>query len=147
MDVATACEQEIVGLHRFFETWFRGGFADRDRGFRRFSDVMAPNFVIVSPPGTATALPALSEGLRAAFNSWDDASSISVESVELRHAHADLALLTYVERQSVHGKGTARLSSVLMQQHEPAPNGVRWLHVHETWMPGLEASARPVPEG
>lgn len=137
MDIATACEQEIIGLHRFFETWFRGGFADRDRGFKRFSDVMAPGFVIVSPRGTATALPALAEGLRSAFDSWEDASSISVEGVELRHAHADLALLTYVEKQTVRGKDTARLSSVLLQQHEPAPNGVRWLHVHETWVPGM----------
>lgn len=98
---------------------------------------MAPSFVIVSPRGTATALPALSEGLRSAFDSWEDGGSISVENVELRHAHADLALLTYVEKQTVRGKDTARLSSVLMQQHDPAPNGVRWLHVHETWMPGM----------
>lgn len=137
MDVLTACEQEIVGLHRFFETWFRGGFADRERGFRRFSDVMDPGFVIVSPRGTATALPGLSDGLRGAFGSWGSEGSIEVADVTLRHVHADVALLTYVEKQRVEGKDTARLSTVLMQQHEPTPNGVRWLHVHETWMPAL----------
>ncbi len=137
MDVATACEQEIVGLHRFFEAWFRGGFADRDRGFKRFGDVMAPGFVIVSPKGTATPLPALSVGLRSAFGTWEEDWSIEVADVTLRHAHADLALLTYVEKQQARGNDTARLSTVLMQQDESTPNGVRWLHVHETWMPGM----------
>lgn len=137
MDIETACEQEIVGLHRFFEAWFRGAFADRERGFRRFADVMAPSFTIVSPKGTATELPALSDGLRSAFGSWDASSSIEVDDVALRFAHADLSVLTYVEKQHVRGARSARLSTVVMQQDESTPNGVRWLHVHETWMPGM----------
>ncbi len=136
MDVFTACEQEVVGLHRFFEAWFRGNFSDRERGFRRFSDVMDPGFMIVSPRGTATALPELSAGLRGAFGSWSADEKIEVRDLQLRHAHADLALLTYVEAQHARGKDTARLSTVLMRQDEGTPNGVRWLHLHETWLPG-----------
>lgn len=136
MDAVLACEQEIIGLHRFFEAWFLGGFSDRERGFQRFAGVMDPGFVIVSPRGTATALPALSEGLRGAFGSWTEGSSIEVAEITGRHVHADLVALTYVERQHVRGKDTARLSSVLMRQHEATPNGVQWLHLHETWMPG-----------
>lgn len=136
MDVAAACEEEIVGLHRFFQAWFLGGFSDRERGFKRFTDVMDPGFAMVSPRGTATALPDLSAGLKGAFGTWEGGSSIKVVDVSLRHLHADLALLTYVETQHVQGKDTARLSTVLMRQHEAMPNGVQWLHVHETWMPG-----------
>lgn len=136
MDVVSACEQEVVGLHRFFEVWFRGGFADQVRGFQRFTDVMAPGFAIVSPRGTSTELAALSDGLRAAFGSWPSDASISVEEVRVRHAHAGLVLVTYLERQHVGGKNTARRSTALMQEHEGTPNGMCWLHVHETWLPG-----------
>ena len=138
MDVASACEQEIVGLHRFFQAWFLGGFSDRERAFMRFSDVMNPGFAIVSPRGTATALPELSKGLKGAFGTWQAGSTIEVVDVALRHVHADLALLTYIERQHVGDKDTARLSTVLMRQQEATPNGVQWLHVHETWMPGQQ---------
>lgn len=136
MDLALACEEEIVGLHRFFEAWFLGGFSNRDRGFERFAGVMNPGFVIVSPRGTSTALDALSAGLRGAFGSWKAGDSIGVSDVTLRHAHADLALLTYVETQRQGDSETARLSTVLMRQREATPNGVEWLHVHETWIPG-----------
>lgn len=134
MDVAAACEQEIVGLHRFFETWFRGGFSDRERGFERFSQVMAPSFMMVSPKGTVTDLQSLSAALRGAFGTWTQDDTIEVVDVTLRHLHADLALLTYIEKQHVRGANTARVSTVMMRQHEATPNGVQWLHVHETWM-------------
>ena len=140
MDLSKACEQEILGLHRFFEAWFNAGFADEDRGFRRFTDVMAPGFVIVSPRGVATALSELGRELRQAYGAWkhdgDDPWTIQVEDVKLRHQHGDVALLTYVEKQHARGHDTARLSTVLMERHDPTPNGVRWLHVHETWTPG-----------
>ncbi|MBV1862604.1 MAG: hypothetical protein KUG77_29555 [Nannocystaceae bacterium] len=138
MDVALACEEEIVGLHRFFQEWFLGGFSDRKRGFKRFTDVMDPAFVMVSPQGVAIALPDLSAGLNGAFGTWQSGSSIEVVDVSLRHVHADLALLTYVETQHVKGEDTARLSTVLMRQREATPNGVQWLHVHETWVAGHE---------
>ncbi len=136
MDVALACEEEIVGLHRFFQAWFHGEFSDRDRGFQRFACVMDPGFVIVSPRGTATGLDALSTGLRGAFGSWKSGESIEISEVALRHAHADLALLTYVETHRLRDSETARLSTALMRHREATPNGVQWLHVHETWMPG-----------
>ncbi len=123
-------------MHRFFEAWFRGGFSDRERGFERFTGVMDSGFVMVSPKGTAVGLDALCAGLRGAFGSWGAGDSIEVSEVTLRHAHADLVLLTYVETQRTPDKETARLSTVLMRQREATPNGVQWLHVHETWQPG-----------
>ena len=31
---------------------------------------------------------------------------------------------------------TARISTVLFRQSKQGYNGVEWVHVHETWMPG-----------
>ena len=45
----------------------------------------------------------------------------------------ELALATYEEWQEIDGKINARLSTVLLRAKADAPNGVEWLHVHETW--------------
>ena len=45
-------QTEIIELHRFFEKWFNGDLPDNDESFSRFSEVMALEFVIVSPGTT-----------------------------------------------------------------------------------------------
>lgn len=142
---ADACAHEIVSLHGFFEHWFQGAFAAREAALKRFSDVLAPGFVIISPRGVATDREPLIAELSAAYGAWasdDPKGMIEVESITPRHVHGDVGLLTYVERQTRPTGTTARLSTVLMARHPPAPNGVCWLHVHETWMPG-EGPATP----
>lgn len=137
--LAEACTHEITALHDFFAHWFRAAFADPDRAFERVTGVLAPGFVIISPRGTAVARASLLGGLRGAYGEWakdEPPGQIMVESIRPHHVHGDLALLTYVERHHRPGVQTARLSTVLMQRHEGTPNGVCWLHVHETWMPG-----------
>lgn len=139
---AEACAHEIDSLHRFFEHWFRGAFADRDRAFERFTEVLAPNFAIVSPRGVLTERAALIDGLSRAYGTWASDSTpgtITVDSIQPRQVFGDLALLTYVERHHRESGKTARLSTVWMSRHEGTPNGVCWLHVHETWLPGEES--------
>ncbi len=137
---AQSCAHEITSLHGFFEHWFHGAFADREVALRRLSDVLAPGFVIVSPRGVVTAREPLIERLSAAYGSWagdQPKSSIAVEAIEPRHMHGEVGLLTYNERhRRPHGE-TVRHSSVLMQRDEDTPNGVSWLHLHETWLSGL----------
>jgi hypothetical protein len=47
-----------------------------------------------------------------------------------------LVLATYEEWQrQADGSGSGRLSSVVFRQQPGTPNGLLWLHVHETWLP------------
>lgn len=41
---------------------------------------------------------------------------------------------TYEEWQDTGQGERGRISSVLFRRRERAPNGVEWLHVHETWI-------------
>ena len=70
-----------------------------------------------------------------------DEFEIWIENFRLRWAADDHALVTYEEWHRRRGATSARLSSALFRRDAAASCGVAWLHVHETWLPGL------APEG
>jgi len=59
---------------------------------------------------------------------------IWIKTVRLRQQIKDLSLATYEEWQELERQTTARLSSMLFQGAQSTPNGLKWLHVHETWI-------------
>ncbi len=46
-----------------------------------------------------------------------------------------LVLVTYQEHQTTAGDRLGWQSSALFRAREGRPNGVEWLHVHETYLP------------
>ncbi len=135
------CEKEVLELHRFFQDWFNGVLEPTDEDFARFRDVMAEGFVIVTPGGSLREREALVSRLRSAHGSWrrdgQPAGRLWIENVRFHRREGALALVTYEEWQET-GDGTrGRLSTALFRPREDAPNGVEWLHVHETWLPDL----------
>ena len=131
------CRREVIELHRFFQDWFRGDLEPTDEAFARFESVIAEGFVIIGPSGRITERPALVDGLRRGHGGWrgDEGSRIWIEDVRLHRVEGEVAVLTYEEWQKVRGEVRGRLSSVLFRAREGTPNGVEWLHVHETWLP------------
>lgn len=130
-------QTEIIELHRFFQHWFNGELPDNDESFSRFSDVMAPGFEIVSPNGRWTDRDSLIAALRSSHGQWKDQGEpgkIRIEHYRLMHTEGPLALVTYEEWQEVGGESRGRLSTALFKMREGTPNGVEWLHVHETWL-------------
>jgi hypothetical protein len=127
-------ELEIHDLHQFFQDWFSGSIPQTEANFTRVTTALAPTFVLVSPDGTLVDYAMVitwlrgDYGTRPGFRLW-------VEEITLRQQQGDLILATYVERQQLGEQTNARLSSALFQRHAAAPNGVVWLHVHETWLP------------
>ena len=81
------------------------------------------------------------EGLHGRLAADADEFEIWIENFRLRWAAGDNALVTYEEWHRRRGATSARLSSALFRREAAAPCGVAWLHVHETWLPGL------APEG
>jgi hypothetical protein len=43
------------------------------------------------------------------------------------------------------GEGTGRLSTALFAPAPAAPDGVAWLHVHGTWLPGAGPDGADAP--
>jgi len=139
VSIESRCRAEITELHRFFQDWFNGAIPDDDETFDRFAGVMGKGFVIVTPEGRTVERAALVEGLRASHGRWRQSETgggrIWIENVDVRHEGDGLTAVTYEEWQEVDGRVRGRLSTALFRPKTDAPNGIEWLHAHETWLP------------
>lgn len=124
--------QEVIELHAFFQGWLRGELAASDTVFSRFTNATALEFTLISPNGTAAGYAETARWIRDAHDTrpgvllWTDDHLV-------RYADERIALVTYREHQTLAGVTTLRISSALFRRADIAPQGVAWLHVHETW--------------
>lgn len=134
------CRREVEDLHHFFEDWFNGKVENTDGAYARFADVLAEGFVIVSPNGQLQDRQAVIDGLRSAYApEGTEPVRIWVEGFELRRRipteAGDVAVVTYEEWIQRGENRRGRVSTAILRQREGTPNGIEWLHVHETWLP------------
>jgi len=137
--VHDACRREVIDLHRFFVGWLGGDLPDDEESFDRVRRVLADGFAIVTPDGQRSERLTLLEGLRAA-RGRRPGLRIWIEAFQGREISDGLFLATYEEWQQESSAPHGRLSSALFRRASGAPQGVDWLHVHETW---LERGAEP----
>ncbi len=124
---------EITEVHRFFQEWFRGERAESD--FARFEDALDSGFVIIGPGGRALDRGTILDAVRRQHGA-DPEAVIEVRNVVLRMETEGTAVFTYEEWQrQPDGTMRGRLSTVVFAREARAPNGFRWQHVHETWLP------------
>ena len=127
-------EREIVELHQFFEDWFNGRTKQTHENLARFTEVTAEGFMLITPQGhlleRSTIIDAIYQmhGKRMEERLW-------IENVCLCHHYGSIILAIYEEWQESGSGINSRLSTVLFRQKSTTPNGLIWLHVHETWMP------------
>ena len=128
------CRQEVIELHQFFQDWFNGNLATTKAYFARLTDVLGAEFVIVGPDGRLTERATLITGLRQAYGSRND-FKIWIENFRFHSYRGSMVVVTYEEwQQAGDGSIAARISTAVFQEKVGTPNGVMWLHVHETWL-------------
>ena len=126
--------REIAELHTFFQDWFRGVIPETDAAFARFERAMAPGFVIVTPDGRALDRATILGAVRRGYGR-DKSALVWVDDARVLHTIGGSIVATYVEWQSLAGaEPRARISTVVFEPDRDAPGGVRWMHVHETWI-------------
>ena len=132
------CEKEIIELHRFFVEWMTAELPRTDPAFARAADVLADGITMITPEAEVMGCEPLLGAIKAAHGAFtppDQTFRIWIKNYDCRFVSGDLCLATYEEWQDRSGVVKGRLSSVLFGPREGAPNGVEWLHVHETWLP------------
>jgi len=128
------CEAEVIELHQFFQDWFNGEIEPTNENYARLVDVLSADFILIDPGGNITGGESLLARLRNAHNSRRD-FKIWVENFQFRHYEDHIAIATYEEWQIItEGETNARLSTAIFREKAGTPNGVMWLHVHETWL-------------
>ncbi len=129
------CEREIIGLHVFFEQWLRAEVPKSDELMRRFVDVTPPEFTLISPAGSVSFYEQIAKAI---FDGYGTSPTMRLwaDNVQLCHTlPGGYYMLTYHEWQQYgDGEPSLRLSSVLLHEKPGTPNGLEWLHLHETWI-------------
>ena len=132
------CEQEVIGLHKFFEQWFKGEITNDKETLNRFHNVLAEEFMLIMPTGNFTFKDQIVKQIESGYGSHekDEISyELWVQNINCRLIENKLCLVTYEEWGRVNDEINARLSSALFRKKEGAINGVEWIHVHETFLP------------
>ena len=133
-------------MHRFFEQWFAGTLPDQ--AFDSFLDRFSDAFEMVTPAGTSVSKEGLGSmrGQKGSNTQW----RIYIREMQLGVVPSSgnrIVSGTYRELQQGAQNGAVagtngRLSSPLLELDESVqPNGVRWLRLHETWLPEAVLSA------
>jgi len=121
---------EITELHDFFQNWFNGTIPQSE--FSKFSDVLDPEFKIISPWGELTEKTELERTLKNSYKK-NSKIKITVRNISVHKVSMDIYLAIYEEIQTQDLKLTIRLSSALFCRNGESSNNYNWLHVHETW--------------
>ncbi len=129
-----ACLREVVELHEFFQKWLSGEVPLRASNLERVGRALAKDFEIVSPAGNLTRRAQLLESLESRHGTFREPPlRIWVENIRGRGLGEGLYLVTYEEWQQVGGQPKrGRLSTAVFRREPSAPQGVQWVHVHET---------------
>ena len=133
---ALDCEREIVQLHDFLADWFTGEIGPDGNDFRYFERAIGADFSMVSPSGATIERSSVIEGVRSDHGRWrgDAAASIEIRNVTLAYSHGDVVVATYEEWQASSQGESARTSTVVFRRNAALPNGLEWVHLHETWI-------------
>ena len=142
LDLRTRCEREIYGLHVFFERWFTGDLPGEKDVFARLSSALADDFRYILPAGRLLQRTEVLDGLFKAHGARREAR-IEIRNLLFPAApEGELALVFFEEHQWLDGAYDPRYNTALMRRKPAAPEGVEWLHLHETMQARTETHPR-----
>ncbi len=127
-------QKEIEELHVFFENWLSGRLEPTQNNYRRFNDVADNKFNLISPNGVLQAGNDLLEDLYQAHGKRKDIK-IWTKDKKLLFENSEILVVSYQEWQQEAAGDKGRISTAVLIFDETKINGLRWLHVHETWLP------------
>lgn len=122
--------REIVELHDAFEAWFLGNLADLGRVDRALHDT----FTFVDPYGGTSDREGTMADLHAG-RAHTTALKITTSDHRVVFESDTVVVAEYVEQHQLAQRTNARRATVVFTRDADAPNGLRWLRVHETWLP------------
>ena len=124
---AAQFEAEVRELHAPSWCWYRGA-ADPNEIVRR--DALAGSFVMIGPDGRERDDQQVRASVEVAYGSRP--TRFKIRNVAVR---PNALIGGYEERQTAVGITTTRISTAVIMPAADMPNGLRSMHLHETWLP------------
>ena len=125
----TGWRREIEELHDVFQRYFLGTIDSLDR----VEVALAPEFSIVGPTGVESSRRETMRALLAGHGHTAELV-ITITDPELLAETSDTIVARYVENHLLARRSNHRVTTVVFAKDAKAPNGVRWLRAHETWI-------------
>ncbi len=121
---------EVEELHAFFEAYFLGAVSSHDR----VEVALASSYTMIGPDGRLSTRSEIVDMIVAGHAHTD---SLSIETSEHRLVadRGEVLVGTYVETHHLADRRNDRRTTAVFLRDPSAPNGVRWLHAQETWLP------------
>lgn len=122
---------EVVDRHAFFADWLKGRLPEPALGdaMRAF----AGGFNRIAPDGAEMDRAGLAAWLDARRGTMPDAFTIEIGALRTIAEMSGCVALRYRETQPGETP-PVRIATALFVADDGAPNGVAWVHVHETWI-------------
>ncbi|MFE3449171.1 DUF4440 domain-containing protein [Nonomuraea sp. NPDC059194] len=137
---ATACQAEIVRHHETIEGWLNGRAPRSDLDV--FASAHSSDFAYTSPDGRTLPMPDLMAMIESAHGAAPSLV-IEIRDVEVVASADTVVVATYEERHYGPDPRNRRATVVFVRDAD-APHGLRWRHLHETW---IQHDTAPRPPG
>ncbi|MHA1976264.1 MAG: hypothetical protein ACW98I_05125 [Candidatus Hodarchaeales archaeon] len=128
---------EVNELHLFFQKWFNGEVHKSNLIFQRFTTVLHPNFVLISPDGRKRSKNEIIQEVWDAYGSRDPQNNpmkIWIENYVYQGEFDSIYIINYEEWQNNNSNNKGRVSTAIFKKASNLYNNLSWLHVHETWL-------------
>lgn len=145
-----AIEKEIIEIHGFFVAWFLAQCEKSEQLFHEnLTSHFDENFIIIPPGGNRIngkdLFPSLWQGY-----GYNHEFNIQIRKVQTTQVPGfpEVIIATYEEwqrgaRANDSESTNGRVSSAVFYKDSQQPNGVKWLHLQETWLPKTIVDADP----
>ncbi len=132
----TIYHREITEFFQFFSDWFEGTIPNTDEQFSRITRIIPDDSTYISHEGhLIMSKPFFREAIRSAHGSIHKLH-MQAKNIQLQWENGDLALVIFEECSSASiAVPDDRLCSVIFRKNPNTPNGIEWLHFHETLLP------------
>ena len=130
-------ELEINELHTFFQQWFNGEIPQSNLVFQRFTTVLHPRFLLITPEGKKYNKSEIGKQIWDAYGSRNpqkDPFTIWIENYTYLGKFDTIFLVNYEEWQIQKSVKKGRVSTAIFEKSNNDHNNVRWILVHETWL-------------
>ena len=133
------CVAEVTGMHQFFEGWFKGSIERTPENYARATSAIMDEFSQITPDGNYWERQELFPKLEESYGMYsksDPPFRLWIENARaVQLGGTEFCLTVYEEWRQLDGITRGYVTTAILKHSLGAPNGVKWLHLQETWLP------------